>query len=116
MDFTVTPAARQFIRRMLRLAGAPGSGFRLQVKTGGCSGLAAEFSVEAAPLAGDTVAEVDGIKLFLPAETRSLLNGATVDFKETPTGTGFVFHDPKLNACANCGTGGTAAEPPGGKG
>ena len=31
--------------------------------------------------------------------------------------TGFVFHDPKLNACGSCGTGGMIAAPPGpGKG
>ena len=117
MDVAVTPAAEKFIRRMLRLGGAPGSGFRLQVRAGGCSGLAADFSVEAAPLTGDTVIEVSGIKLFLPAESRLLLDGATIDFRETAMETGFVFHDPKLNACGSCGTGGMIAAPPGpGKG
>jgi iron-sulfur cluster assembly accessory protein len=117
MDVAVTPAAEKFIRRLLRVDGAAGSGFRLQVKAGGCSGLAAEFSVEAAPLAGDTVTKVSGIKLFLPAESRLLLDGVTIDFKETAMETGFVFHDPKLNACGTCGTGGMIAAPPGpGKG
>jgi iron-sulfur cluster assembly protein len=111
MDVRVTPAAAKFIQRMLRFGGAAGSGFRLQVRAGGCSGLAAEFSVEAAPKAGDAIVEAEGIKLFLPAESRLLLDGVTIDFKETPMETGFVFHDPKNNACANCG--GMGVEGPG---
>ena len=113
MDVAVTPAAEKFIRRLLRFDGATGSGFRLQVRAGGCSGLAADFSVEAAPLAGDTVIEVSGIKLFLPAESRLLLDGATIDFKETAMETASFFHDPKLNGCGSCGSDGMITAPPG---
>jgi iron-sulfur cluster assembly protein len=100
MKFTVTTAAMKFIQRMLRLSGIAGSGFRLAVTPGGCSGLAARFVVEGAPRAGDAVIEHGGIKFFLPAESRLLLDGVTIDFAETPTQDGFVFHDPKA---ANCG-------------
>ena len=83
MEVTVTPSAEKFIRRLLRFDGGPGSGFRLRVTAGGCSGLAAEFSVEASPLKGDAVVEVNGMKLFLPAESRLLLDGVTIDFADT---------------------------------
>ena len=112
MDLTVTPSAEKFIRRLLRFDGGPGSGFRLHVTAGGCSGLAADFSVEASPKTGDAVVEVNGIKLFLPAESRLLLEGVTIDFAETPTQSGFVFHDPKKKACA-CGPDGVTVEAPG---
>jgi iron-sulfur cluster assembly accessory protein len=112
MDVSVTPSADKFIRRLLRFDGGPGSGLRLQVTAGGCSGLAAEFSVEAGPRAGDAVVEVDGIKLFLPAESRLLLDGVTIDFAETPMQSGFVFHDPKRKVCA-CGPNGVTADFPG---
>ncbi|MBI4721379.1 MAG: iron-sulfur cluster assembly accessory protein [Chitinivibrionia bacterium] len=101
MNVTVTPSAEKFIKRLLRFDGGPGSGFRLAVTPGGCSGLAAQFSVEAAPLKGDAVFEVNGIKLFLPAESRLLLDGVTIDFAETATQSGFVFHDPKQKACGS---------------
>jgi len=100
MDVSITPSAEKFIKRLLRLDGGPGSGFRLKVTAGGCSGLAAEFSVEAALQKGETVVEVNGIKLFLPAESRLLLDGVTIDFAETPTQSGFIFHDPKQKTCA----------------
>ncbi len=102
MDVQVTASAEKFIKRMLRFDGGPGSGFRLKVTAGGCSGLAAEFSIEAVPQKGETVFEVSGIKLFLPAESRLLLDGVTIDFSESPTQSGFIFHDPKQKSCG-CG-------------
>jgi iron-sulfur cluster assembly accessory protein len=98
MNLTVTPAAEKVIRRFLRFDGLPGSGFRLKVAPGGCSGLSAEFSVEAEPQPDDAVIEVNGLKLFLPEESRLLLEGVTIDFSDTPLQSGFVFRDPKQQA------------------
>ena len=53
MNFTMTPAAQKFIRMMIRADGTAGSGFRLAVTPGACSGLAADISVVGSPLAGD---------------------------------------------------------------
>ena len=113
MDIAVSPQAEKFIRRLLRFDGAPGSGFRLLVRPGGCAGLTAEFSVEAAPRGGEAAVEVNGIKLFLPAESRLLLDGVTIDFVETPTQSGFVFLDPDKNACGDCDLKGAAVAAPG---
>jgi len=101
MNITLTSAAGRFIDRMVRFGG--GGGFRLSVSPGGCSGLSSEFTVEAAPRAGDAVFESGGVKLFLPAESRILLEGVTIDFRDTPTETGLAFIDPKAPACA-CAT------------
>jgi Fe-S cluster assembly iron-binding protein IscA len=49
------------------------------------------------------VVERNGIKLFLPAESRILLDGVTIDFDDTAAQTGLVFRDPKA---VSCGTGG----------
>ncbi len=101
MDFTLTPAAVKFMRMMIRADGKPASGFRLAVSPGGCSGLAADISVKAEPGAGEAVVERDGVKLFLPAESRILLNGVTIDFADTPSQTGLVFKDPKQVSCSS---------------
>jgi len=102
MDFTLTPAARKFIRLMLMADGGPGSGFRMAVSPGGCSGLNADISVLAEPAPGDAVVEREGLKFFLPAESRLLLDGVTVDFTDTAAKTGLVFHDPKATGtCAS---------------
>ena len=100
MNFEMTPRAAKFIRMMLLADGGPGSGFRLAVSPGGCSGLAADMSVKASPEPGDAVVERNGVKLFLPAESRLLLDGVTIDFADTATQTGLVFHDPKGTSCS----------------
>jgi iron-sulfur cluster assembly protein len=109
-NVTVTPAAEKFMRRMVRFSGTPAGGFRLSVKPGGCSGLASEFSVEAAPLAGDAELSVNGMRLFLPAESRLLLDGVTVDFSDTLASSGLTFIDPKASG-ATCGSSAGASPP-----
>jgi iron-sulfur cluster assembly accessory protein len=95
MTFDLTPKAERFIRMMLMSDGGPASGFRLVLSPGGCSGLSSDVSVVDGPEAGDAVVERNGIRLFLPAESRLLLDGVTIDFTDTAMQTGLVFHDPK---------------------
>lgn len=95
MQFFVTPAAQKFIRRMIVFSANPGGGFRLAVSPGGCSGLSAQFDVEPAPREGDKEFTVEGLKFFLPAESRLLLEGVTIDFTDSATSGGLVFRDPK---------------------
>ena len=94
MNILLTPAAQKFIRRMIQFSTTPDGGFRLAVTAGGCSGLAAQFDVEAAPRAGDAEVQCGGLKFFLPAESRLLLDGVTIDFSESSSNV-LVFHDPK---------------------
>lgn len=109
MKFTLTPAAQKFIRRMIQFSANPGGGFRLMVSPGGCSGLSALFDVEVAPRAGDQEFVVEGVKFFLPAESRLLLDGVTIDFANSSSSGGLVFHDPKnTGSCKS--TGGPVAE------
>lgn len=109
-NFTVTAAADRFMRRIVRFSGLPaGAGFRLLVSPGGCSGYNAEFSAEAAPQPDEQAVEIDGLRLFLPAQSRLLLDGVTIDFVDTPTQSGFTFANPNQAACA-CSSSG-ASEP-----
>ena len=110
-SLTLTPAAEKFVRRILRFSGLPDTaGFRLVVSAGGCSGFNSEFSAEAAPQPGEEVLEVNGMRLFLPAESRLLLEGVTMDFVDTPTKSGLAFINPHQAPCA-CSSSGDAAAP-----
>jgi len=100
MELSILPAAEKFIRRMLRFGGGEHCGFRLVVTPGGCSGLNSEFSVEAAPQPGEVVFEQGGLRLFLPAESATLLEGASMDFVDTATTSGLVFQTASKGACA----------------
>lgn len=99
----VTPAAQQFMRRIVRLGGlGPQAGFRLLISPGGCSGLSSTFTVESEPKPGDRVLEVDTVRLFLPAESCLHLEGVTIDFADTLMQTGLTFLDAK--ASGGCAT------------
>ncbi|MGE0071648.1 MAG: HesB/IscA family protein [Thiomonas sp.] len=100
-QLTVTAAAEKFMRRIVRFSGLPaGAGFRLLVSAGGCSGYSIEFSAEPEPLQGDeTFALGDGLHLFLPAESRLLLDGATLDFIDTPLQSGLTVRGPAAGTC-----------------
>lgn len=109
MELKLTAAAEKFISRMVRFGGAGDkAGFRLRVSAGGCSGLASEFSVEAAALPGDAVVKVNSVQFFLPAESRLLLDGATIDFTESPTGGGLSFVTATPSTCGSCGSSGSS--------
>lgn len=109
-NVTVTPAAEKFMRRMVRFSENPGGGFRLSVAPGGCSGYTSEFTVEAAPKSGDSELGVNGLRVFLPAESRLLLDGVTVDFADTPLQSGLTFVNPNAEACG-CSTAGESKPP-----
>jgi iron-sulfur cluster assembly accessory protein len=100
LNISLLPAAEKFIRRMIRFGGqGESAGFRLSVSAGGCSGMNSEFSIEASPRAGDQEFVINGVKLFLPAESRLLLDGVSIDFIDTPAKTGLNFFDPKAAGC-----------------
>ena len=100
-NVTLTPAAAKFINRIVRFSGlGTGAGLRLAVTPGGCSGYSSEFSAQAALADGEQLLDVGGVRLFLGAESRLMLNGLTVDFVETATSSGLSFIDPNKEACA----------------
>lgn len=110
-NVTITPAAAKFIRRMVRFSEHPAGGMRLVVAPGGCSGYSAEFTIEAAPMAGDSVMPVGEVRLFLPAESRMVLDGIVMDFADTPTKSGLTFTNPGAAPCA-CSSSGDAPSAP----
>jgi iron-sulfur cluster assembly protein len=110
-NVTITPAAEKFIRRMVRFSETPAGGMRLVVTPGGCSGYSAEFTVEAQAMAGDSEMPVADTRLFLPAESRIVLEGLIMDFADTPTKSGLTFTNPNVASCA-CSSSGDAPSAP----
>ncbi len=112
MDVTFTPAAQEFIRRMMRFSGGGSeAGFRMTVTPGGCSGYSTQFSVEERPAPGDETVSVEGVKVFLPAISRISLDGATVDFCDNVLESGFTIHNPNAASCGCSTSGGGGGSP-----
>lgn len=105
MNIIITPAAEKFMRRMVRFANCgPSAGLRLTVTPGGCSGLRTEFNVEPTPRENELTLNVNGLSVFLPPESVDVLEGATVDFRDSGTATGLEIINPNVSSCA-CGSG-----------
>ena len=98
---TITDAALFEVRILLEKEKA-GTGLRLGVQGGGCSGLSYKvgFDVEQAK---DHIIEKEGVKVFLDPKSAIYLKGLKLDFKDGLTGKGFVFVNP--NATSSCGCG-----------
>lgn len=112
MDLTISTKAENFMRRMVRFGNAgPDAGFRLVVSPGGCSGLSSEFTIEPSR-DGDSVIELEGMKVFMPRTTRELLDGYTVDFADTMMETGLKFHNPNARGVCGCGSSGSSPSDP----
>jgi iron-sulfur cluster assembly protein len=99
----VTEAAREQIKRVLDEKGKEGSGIRLYVSGGGCSGLQYGMALDDAPRDDDHVISKDGVRVFVDSLSAGYLIGSTVDYVESIQASGFKIDNP--NAVQSCGCG-----------
>jgi iron-sulfur cluster assembly accessory protein len=84
-------------------------GLRVHVAKGGCSGLHYEVTLDSRN-DGDAVVERDGVHFFIDDESVPLLRGATLDFSDGLTGTGFRIVNPNASRTCGCGSSFEAAQ------
>jgi iron-sulfur cluster assembly accessory protein len=84
-------------------------GLRVEVAKGGCSGLHYEMTLGERE-EGDAIVERDGVQFFIDDESVSYLRGATLDFTDGLTGTGFRIVNPNASRTCGCGSSFEAAQ------
>jgi iron-sulfur cluster insertion protein len=99
----VSPTAASKINELLAEEGKMGSGLRVFVQGGGCSGFQYGLMIEENGGDADQTFESNGVTLYVDPVSISYLKGAEVDFVETVTGGGFTIRNP--NAVSTCGCG-----------
>ncbi len=100
----VTEAAAVAIRKYLVDAGSPeGSGIRIGVRGGGCSGLSYFLDAEETPRPNDKVIESFGSRVFIDPKSLLFLQGTTLDFVTGLMESGFKFVNPKAGKPCGCG-------------
>jgi len=97
----VTEAASKQIHTLLEKE-QDGTGLRLGISGGGCSGLMYKLDFTAEQ-AGDTVVDYDTFKLFLDKKSTIYLSGVTLDYKGGLEGKGFVIQNPQASNTCGCG-------------
>ena len=100
----VSPTAASKISELLAEEGKTGSGLRVFVQGGGCSGFQYGLMIEESGGMGDQVYESNGVRLFVDPVSVSYLKGAEVDFVDTVTGGGFTIKNPNATSTCGCGS------------
>lgn len=76
---------------------------RVQVKSGGCSGLSYDLSFDHNKSDNDEVYEDSPVKIVVDKKSFLYLIGTTLEFSGGLNGKGFVFNNPNANRTCGCG-------------
>ena len=96
-------AVRQLQNLLSQRADNSRKGLRVQVAKGGCSGLHYEMALDERK-DGDAVVERDGMQFFIDGDSVPHLRGATLDFTDGLTGSGFRVVNPNASRTCGCGS------------
>jgi iron-sulfur cluster assembly protein len=96
-------AVRQLRSLLSQKAESSQKGLRVHVAKGGCSGLHYEMTLDGQKT-GDAILERDGVQFFIDDESVPYLRGATLDFSDGLTGTGFRIVNPNASRTCGCGS------------
>lgn len=93
---TMTPTAREQISAAMNMDGRTAHGLRLTVKHAGTRNQTYGLSLveKSTPDVNDVVIDVEGIRVFLEKQNLTFVDGATIDFLNGPSGSGFKIDSP----------------------
>ena len=102
----VSPTAASKINELLAEENKAGSGLRVFVQGGGCSGFQYGLMIEEgeAKTDADQTIESNGVRLFVDPISVRYLKGAEVDFVDSLAGGGFTIRNPNAKSTCGCGS------------
>ena len=104
MAITITPKARNELRKVMSEQGLTDGGLRVGVKGGGCAGFSYTMNLDAKPAPDDEVFETDGIRVFCDAKSFLYLEDSEIDFNDDLAHRGFNFKNPNSSGSCGCGS------------
>ena len=100
----LTAKAIEMIKSTMERESLDGSGLRVGVVGGGCSGFQYSLDLEKEPKAGDLQFDHEGLKIYIDPMSAQYLSGTTVDYVETAYASGFSFSNPQAKSTCGCGS------------
>jgi iron-sulfur cluster assembly accessory protein len=101
---TLTETAARKVADLRTEEGKPEWGLRIRLVGGGCSGMSYELGWEDEVAEGDTVAESNGIKLYVDKLSAPYVAGSEIDYVENNMlGAGFAVKNPNVKSSCGCG-------------
>ncbi|MHB8337772.1 MAG: iron-sulfur cluster insertion protein ErpA [Ignavibacteriaceae bacterium] len=103
-EIKITEKAAKEIMQIMKENNVPlDYGLRVGVKGGGCSGLTYTLGFDAEQKEGDTLIQINNVKLFVDGKSLFYLSGTELDFTDGLDGKGFVFNNPNASKTCGCG-------------
>jgi iron-sulfur cluster assembly accessory protein len=100
----LTPKALEMVKQMHMKEGlGVEQGLRVSVVGGGCSGFQYSLSFDIHK-EGDTVQEIDGVKILVDEISLPYIAGTTLDYVEGLHAGGFRFDNPRASRTCGCGS------------
>ena len=100
----LTETAVNKVKEILEMQDPKPAGLRIAVVGGGCSGFNYSMAFENEAGLLDKVYDFCGLKVFIDQASMLYLDGAKVDYVETPEGSGFKFDNPNVVRTCGCGS------------
>ncbi len=99
---SLSDAAAERVRGLLKVASSPVTGLRVSVEKGGCAGMSYKMDL-AEPSPGDEVVAQEGARVIIDAKAVLYLLGTRMDVKTDQFSSTFVFENPNQTSACGCG-------------
>jgi iron-sulfur cluster assembly protein len=100
----ITPAAIKEAKRLMTMEQKADLFLRLDISSGGCSGMSYSMSFDDQPSELDREFDFDGLKVRVDLKALMYLKGCTVDYETGLMGGGFKFINPNAKRSCGCGS------------
>ncbi|MBP9837447.1 MAG: iron-sulfur cluster assembly accessory protein [Proteobacteria bacterium] len=103
-SLVLTPKAIEMTKKAISEEGLENHGLRIAVRGGGCSGLEYALDFADSSRMGDTVLELDGLKIYVDMASYQYLKGTVIDYVSGLQGSGYKFNNPNAKRSCGCGS------------
>ncbi|MCB1126309.1 MAG: iron-sulfur cluster assembly accessory protein [Verrucomicrobiae bacterium] len=100
---SLTPKAVEAVKVAIEEEGLAGSGLRVAVVGGGCSGLQYKMDLQDGPANRDILVESGGVKVVVDPKSALYVAGSELDFIDALQGGGFKVTNPNAATTCSCG-------------
>jgi len=102
-DFIITNKAASKLIEVLKENKKEGSGLRVEIVPGGCSGFEYGLELDDNTTDLDMTIEDKGVKIIISKENLQFLKGAKLDYVDSLQGAGFKISNPNVKSGCGCG-------------